>query len=87
MTDNKKLNLSLNSLINCIIIKRKYVVWKLASGYCLCYCKTFFLLVLNPTESAKKFSPKSAAHYSYYLNSNNIIGERETTNREKQVYS
>ena len=61
MTDNKKLNLSLNSLINCIIIKRKYVVWKLARGYCLCYCKTFFFVSVEPHRVCKKVFTKKCS--------------------------
>ena len=40
-------------LIEHIIVTRNNIVWKLARGYCLCYCKTFSL-VPDPTESIKK---------------------------------
>ena len=40
-----------------IIITRNNIVWKLARGYCLCYCKTFSL-VPDSTECTKFFFPK-----------------------------
>ena len=70
------------------------IVWKLARGYCLCYCKTFSL-VPDSTECTKNFLPKSTVHYiisTYntvhmcHLKSNNIIGQRKTTNTEKHLY-
>ena len=36
-----------------IIVTRNNIVWKLAHGYCLCYCKTFSL-VPDSTECTKK---------------------------------
>ena len=67
------------------IVTRNNIVWKLACGYCLCYCKTFSL-VPDSTECTIFFLPKSAVHYLYHLKSNNIIGQRKTTNKEKHFY-
>ena len=76
------------------IVTRNNIVWKLARGYCLCYCKTFSL-VPDSTECTKNFLPKSTVHYiisTYntvpmcHLKSNNIIGQRKTTNTEKHLY-
>ena len=36
------------------IVTRNNIVWKLARGYCLCYCKTFSL-VQDSTECTKIF--------------------------------
>ena len=36
------------------IVTRNNIVWKLACGYCLCYCKTF-PLVPDSTECTKLF--------------------------------
>ena len=33
---------------------KKYIAWKLARGYCLCYCKTFSL-VPDSTECTKNY--------------------------------
>ena len=85
---------SSSSLNTASIVTRNNIVWKLARGYCLCYCKTFSL-VPDSTECTKKFLPKSTVHYiiSTYntvhmcqLKSNNIIGQRKTTNTEKHLY-
>ena len=57
------------------IVTRNNIVWKLARGYCLCYCKTFSL-VPDSTECTI-FLQRSAVHYSYHLKSN-IIGQRKT---------
>ena len=62
-----------------IIVTRKNIIWKLVRGYCLCYCKTF-LLVPDPTECTKILS-------NYITISNNIIGQRKTTNTKKTVLS
>ena len=67
------------------IVIRNNIVWKLARGYCLCYCKTFSL-VPDSTECTKILLRKSAVHYLYHLKSNNIIGQRKTTNTEKHLY-
>ena len=45
-------------------------------GYCLFYCKTFFLAP-DSTECTIFFLPKSAVYYLYHLKSNNFIGQRE----------
>ena len=71
--------------INCNIVTRNNIVWKLARSYCLCYCKTFSL-VPDSTERTKNFLPKSTVHYTCHLKSNNIIGQRKTTNTEKHFY-
>ena len=75
----------LESVISSNIITKNNIVWKLARGYCLCYCKTFSL-VPDSTECTKIFLPKCAVHYLYHLKSNNIIGQRKTTNTEKHFY-
>ena len=62
-----------------IIVTRNNIVWKLARGYCLCYCKTFSLV----PGSTKNFLRKCAVHYLYHLKSNNIVSQRKTTNTEK----
>ena len=67
------------------IVTRSNIVWNLARGYCLCHCKTF-LLVPDSTECTKFLLPKSAVHYLCHLKSNNIIGQRKTTNKEKHFY-
>ena len=36
------------------IVTRNNIVWKIACGYCLCYCKTFSL-VPDSTECTKIF--------------------------------
>ena len=41
-----------SKFINLCIVTRNNIVWKLARGYCLCYCKTF-LLVPDSTECIK----------------------------------
>ena len=41
-------------LVGCNLVTRNNIVWKLAHGYCLCYCKTFSL-VPDSTECTKKF--------------------------------
>ena len=64
------------------IVTRNNIVWKLACGYYLCYCKTV-TLVPDSTERTKKFSPKCAVHNLYHLKSNNIVSQRNTTNTEK----
>ena len=61
------------TLIDTIIVTRNNIVWKLARGYCLCYCKTFSL-VPDSTECTKIFvtekcstllvSPKIKYYYS-----------------------
>ena len=61
------------------------IVWKLARGYCLCYCKTFTLMP-DSTECTIFFLPKRAVHYFYHLKSSNIIGQRKTTNTGKHFY-
>ena len=43
-----------------IIVTRKKIVWKLARGYCLCYCKTF-LLVPDFTGCTKIFVTKKCS--------------------------
>ena len=58
---------------------------KLARGYCLCYCKTFSI-VPDSTEYTKILLSKSPVHYLRHLKSNNIIGQRKTTNKEKHFY-
>ena len=67
------------------IVTRNKILWKIARGYCLCYCKTF-LLERGSTECKKKFLPKCAVHYLYHLKSNNIVSQRKTTNTEKHFY-
>ena len=66
------------------LITKNNIVWKLARGYCLCYCKTFSL-VPDSTECIF-FLLRSAVHHLYHLKSNNIIGQRKTTNTEKRFY-
>ena len=51
----------------------------------LCYCKTFSL-VPDSAECRNFFPPKSAVHYLYHLKSDNIIGQRKTTNTGKYFY-
>ena len=63
---------------------RNNIVWKVTRDYCLCYCETFSL-VPDSTECAKNFLPKSVVDYLYHLKSNNIIGQRKTTNTENQT--
>ena len=41
-------------LLEITIVTRNNIVWKLARGYCLCYCKTFSL-VPDSTECTKIF--------------------------------
>ena len=73
-------------LKNCLnIVTRNNITWKLASGFCLCYCKTF-PLVPDSAVCTIFFSLKSAKHYLYHLRSNNIIIQRKTTNTEKHFY-
>ena len=67
------------------IVTRNNIVWKLARSYCLCYCK-IFSLVPDSTECTKLFLWMSAVHYLYHLISNNVIGQRKTTNTEKHFY-
>ena len=67
------------------MVTRRNIVWKLARGYCLCYCMTFWL-VPDPTECTQKNLPKSAVQYSYYLKSYNVIGQRKTTDIEKHFH-
>ena len=84
-----KFALSLVTIVQSIqrltIITRNNIVWKLARGYYLCYCKTFSL-VPNSTECTNFFLSKCAVHYLYHLKSNNIINQRKTTNTEKHLY-
>ena len=68
-----------------IIVTRKNIVWKLACSYCLCYCKTFSL-VPDFTGCIKNVLLKRVVHYLCHLKSNNIIGQRKTTNKEKHFY-
>ena len=75
----------MNLTMNLIIVTRNNIVWKLARGYCLCYCKTFSL-VPDSTECTKNFLSKSAVYYLCNLKSNNNIGQRKTTNTEKIFY-
>ena len=72
-------NVSLN------IVTKYNIVWKLARGYCLRYCKTFSL-VPDSTGCTEMFFTKSAVHYLYHLKSNHIIGQRKTNNTEKHFY-
>ena len=45
-----------------------------------------FFTIARPQRVYKKFFlPKNLVHCSYYLKSDNIIGQRKTTNTEKQV--
>ena len=48
--------------VTSFIVTRKNIVWKLARGYCLCYCKTFSL-VPDSTECTKILLPKCAVDY------------------------
>ena len=41
-------------VISLLIVTRNIIVWKIPRGYCLCYCKTF-LLMLDSTECIKIF--------------------------------
>ena len=43
------------------------------------YCQT-------PQSAQKNLLPKNAVHYFRYLKSHNIIGQRKTTNKEKNFY-
>ena len=67
------------------IVTTNNIVWKLARGYCLCYCKTFSL-VPDSTECTKEFLPKSTVHYMCHLKSSNVIGQRKTTDTKKHFY-
>ena len=60
------------------------IVWKLARGYFLCYCKTFSL-VPDSTECAKKNLPKIAVYYLYHLKSNNILVQWENQQCKKTL--
>ena len=66
--------------------QRNNIVWKLACGYCLSYCK-IYSLVPDSEECIHFFSPNSAVHYFYHLKSNNIVGQRKTNNTEKYLYA
>ena len=72
----------INSLV---VVTRNNIVWKLARGYCLCYCKTF-LLVLDSTECTKIFVTEKCRTLFMSPKSNNIIGQRKTTNKGKHFY-
>ena len=72
-------------IIHSSIVTRNSIVCKLTRGYYLCYCKTF-PLVPDSTEWTKNFLPKSAVDYLYHLKSNNIIGQKKATNKEKHFY-
>ena len=61
------------------MVTKKVIVWELARGYCLCYCKTFSL-VRDLTECIKSITEE------FYLKSTNIICQRKTTNIEEQLY-
>ena len=39
-----------------------------------------------PQSAQNAFAEKNAVHYLYHLNSNNVIGQRKTTNTEKHFY-
>ena len=67
-------------------VTRNNIVWKLAHGYCLCYCKTFWL-VPDFAECTKFFLPKCAVHYLYHLKSNNVIDQRENHQYRKALLS
>ena len=45
---------SFEIILNLAIVTRNNIVWKLARGYCLCFCKTFSL-VPDSTECTKNF--------------------------------
>ena len=65
--------------------KRNNIVWKLACGYCLCYCENFSL-VSDSTDGKKvQFLPWCVVHYLYHLRSN-IMSQRKATNAEKHFY-
>ena len=65
--------------INSNIVTRNNIVWKLARGYCLCYCKTFSF---QTPQSAQKFLlPKSVVHYLCHLNWLRVISCQEQINR------
>ena len=65
--------------------KRNNIVWKLACGYCLCYCESFSL-VSDSTDGKKvQFLPWCVVHYLYHLRSN-IMSQRKATNTEKHFY-
>ena len=70
-----KLTILLKKRLRHNIVTRNNIVWKLAHGYCLCYCKTF-LLVPDSTECTETFLPKSGVHYLYQLKSNKVIGQK-----------
>ena len=67
------------------IVTRNNIVWKLMHSYCLCYCQTF-LLVPDSADYTKCFLRKCAVHYLCHIKSNNIVGQRKTTNTEKHFY-
>ena len=73
------------NLISLIIVTRNNIVWKLARSYCLSYCKTFSL-VPDSTECKKIFVTDKCSTLFVPPKSNNIIGQRETTNKEKHFY-
>ena len=76
---------SRTGIISTIIVTRNNIVWKLACGYCFCYCKTFSL-VPDSAEFTKKIFSKRAIHYFYHLKLNNIISQKKIPNTEKHFY-
>ena len=51
----------------------------------LCYCKAFSL-VPDFTGCTKTFVTEKCSTLLCHLKSNNIIGQRKTTNKEKHIY-
>ena len=51
---NPKFEILLVKIFSLNIVTRSNIVWKLARGYCLCYCKTFSL-VPDSAECTKNF--------------------------------
>ena len=65
-----------------IVTRKKNIAWKFARGYCLYNCKTF-LLVPHRTECTKKIFAEECS--TLLLKYHNIIGQRRTTDIEKQL--
>ena len=67
-----------------IIVRRNNIIWKLAA---IIYVLARLFRWCQAPQSAQKFLlPKSVVRYLCHLKSNNIIGQRKTTNKEKHFY-
>ena len=72
-------------MISSTIFTRKNILWKLARGYCLCYCKTF-LLVAEPTECKKSFTEECRRDFFVYLTQNFLAPEILLVNGKHLMY-